>query len=954
MLTAPGPTAFGSLLRRLRVAAGLTQEALAERAGLSVRAISDLERGVNRAPHDDTLQLLVEALSLHPADRAALVATTQQPADSSFTLLQGKGQISALEGAAPTFVGRRDELAALDRHLAGEGPPILLLAGEPGIGKSRLLREATQAAIGYGLRPLEGGCQRSGQDPYQPIVRALSRYIWTQPHEQLRGDLQDCAWLTRLLPEIHAGLVETAPGVATTPDHERRLIFDAVRRFLTRIGGPAGVLLALDDLQWAGPDALDLIATLAHDAATIPLRIVATYRDTESPRGEPLSVMVDDLARERLATHVRLNALAADEAEALLRAMLVGLDARPERFAPVVQQVLRRAEGAPFFLVSWAQGLRTGALSLDAPDAVPADVAQSIRQRVDALPPVVRELLGAAAVIGRRTPRLLLLAVARELDYRERETLDALEAAVRARLLLEDGEDGYQFAHDLVREVIGQDLSAARRVALHHHTARRLEATPNVASPALIAYHYLRSDEPEKAFPHLLKAADHAHTASAYHEEAAFLDDAITLVNHQENPVLTADLRMRRGRALRTIAMWLEAEHELEAALEALTPDEAEPRIQALLDRAEVRHFLFDPPGIRRYATEALSLAERIGRDDLAAQATCRLGLAESSEGKVRAAVRHYEQAFARVGPANLATLVSGVQSSGLNLYWLGKYDAAIERSRQGLALAQETRETTYTAIALDNLGLALTGSGRYNDALLVFAEAEQFALENRTGQWQAASMAMRGGVHLEVFDYEGAEQLAEKARIIARTANWPPASVSAGIDLLLNFARRHEIGRTNALLPEVAEAAASAQGHHGWLWRLRLAQARTEIALARGRWEEALRWAEDALAQGRKRGRVKYQVAGLKARAEALIALNRHQEALSDLRAAVTLARPVGDPAMFLRASAPLLALDGDDTLLAEARAAALRIASELRDAETLARFQSAEQVRVLGKLTR
>jgi tetratricopeptide (TPR) repeat protein len=175
---------------------------------------------------------------------------------------------------------------------------------------------------------------------------------------------------------------------------------------------------------------------------------------------------------------------------------------------------------------------------------------------------------------------------------------------------------------------------------------------------------------------------------------------------------------------------------------------------------------------------------------------------------------------------------------------------------------------------------------------------------------------------------------------------------VSAGIDLLLNFARRHEIGRTNALLPEVAEAAASAQGHHGWLWRLRLAQARTEIALARGRWEEALRWAEDALAQGRKRGRVKYQVAGLKARAEALIALNRHQEALSDLRAAVTLARPVGDPAMFLRASAPLLALDGDDALLAEARAAARRIASELRDAETLARFQSAEQVRALGKL--
>ncbi|HEX3271466.1 MAG TPA: AAA family ATPase [Ktedonobacterales bacterium] len=950
MPTLPGPTAFGSLLKRLRVAAGLTQETLAERAGLSVRAISDLERGVNRAPHDDTLQLLVEALSLHPADRAALIAATQQPADSSFTLLQGKGQMSAFEGAAPAFVGRRNELAALDRHLAGEGPPILLLAGEPGIGKSRLLREATQAAPGYGLRPLEGGCQRSGQDPYQPIVRALSRYIWTQPHEQLRSDLQECAWLTRLLPEVHAGLVETAPGVATTPDHERRLIFDAVRRFLTRIGGPAGVLLALDDLQWAGPDALDLIATLAHDAATIPLRIVATYRDTESPRGEPLSTMVDDLARERLATHLRLNALAPDEADALLRAMLVGLDARPERFAPVVQQVLRRAEGAPFFLVSWAQGLRTGALSLDAPDAVPADVAQSIRQRVDALPPVVRELLGAAAVIGRRTPRLLLLAVARELDYRERKTLDALEAAVRARLLLEDGEDGYQFAHDLVREVIGQDLSAARRAALHRHAARRLEAAPSVASPALIASHYLRSDEPERAFTHLLKAAEHAHTASAYREETAFLGDAITLASRQENPAHVADLYLRRARAFLPLALWSDADHELDLALAILPPEEKERRIQILLERAQVSHWLHGPDEIRRYARPALELADESGRDDLAAQAMCRLALADSSEGKVRASVEEYERAFARAGEERLASVVAGVEYSGLDLYWLGEYKAAVARGRQAVALARETQEIIYLARGLGNLGLALTGDGQYDEALRVFEEARQFARGQQLTQWLARATTMRGGLYLEVFDYQQAEAIAEEAREIGRSCGWPQAIASAGMDLLLSYARRGEAdGRVERILPEVVKAAHGAHGEHGWLWRLRLAQARAEIALAREQWEEALRHAEDALTQGRKRGRVKYQVAGLKARAEALICLNRHQEALSDLRAAVALARPVGDPAMLLRASAPLLALDGDDALLAEARAAAERIADELHNAEMRAQFQAAAQVRAL-----
>jgi transcriptional regulator with XRE-family HTH domain/tetratricopeptide (TPR) repeat protein len=953
MPTPPGPTAFGSLLKRLRLAAGLTQETLAERAGLSVRAISDLERGINRTPHDDTLQLFVEALAPHPADQAALVAATQQPAETSFALLQGSGSHSTQDGATPPFVGRLQELRALDHHLAGEGPPVLLLAGEPGIGKSRLLREAAQAAIGYGLRPLEGGCQRSGQDPYQPLVRALSRYIWTQQHEQLRNDLRECAWLARLLPEVHSGLIEIAPSVATTPDHERRLIFDAVRRFLIHIAGPTGVLLALDDLQWAGPDALDLIATLAHDAVTIPLRIVGTYRDTEAPPGAPLSVMMDDLARDRLLTRLRLNTLTIEEAEALLRAMLRGINAEATAIDPVVRQVLRKAEGAPFFLVSWAQGLRSGSLSLDAPDAVPSDIAHSIHQRVDALPPVVRELLGVAAVIGRRAPRLPLLAVAREMEYRERETLDALEAAVRARLLLEDGEDGYQFAHDLVREVIGQDLSAARRAALHRHVARRLEETPSAVSAALIAYHYMRSDDQQRAFTHLLKAAALAHTTSAYREETAFLGDAITLASRQENPALIADLHLRRAGAFLPLALWSDADHELALALAILPPEERERRIQALLDRAQVSHWLRGPAEIRYYARPALALADESGRDDLAAQAMCRLALADSSEGKVRASVEQYERAFERAGESRLASVVAGVEYSGLDLYWLGEYKAAITRGRKAVALARETQEIIYLARGLGNLGLALTGDGQYDEALRVFEEAREFARDHQLDQWLARATTMCGGLYLEIFDYQRAAAIAEEAREIARSCGWPQAIASAGMDLMLNYARQGEAdGRIERLIPEVVEAAAGAHGEHGWLWRLRLAQARAEIALAREHWEEALRWAEDALAQSRKRGRVKYQVAGLKTRAETLISLNRHQEALSDLRAAVTLARRAGDPAMFVRAIAPLLALEGDDALLAEARAATGRIASELHDTETQARFRAAAQVRAFGSL--
>src|SRR5262249_32699285 len=166
------------------------------------------------------------------------------------------------------------------------------------------------------------------------------------------------------------------------------------------------------------------------------------------------------------------------------------------------------------------------------------------------------------------------------------------------------------------------------------------------------------------------------------------------------------------------------------------------------------------------------------------------------------------------------------------------------------------------------------------------------------------------------------------------------------------NFARCQQVGRTKPLLSEVAEATMKAQGAHGWLWRLRLAQARAEIALARGEWEEAIGFADDAIAQSVLRGRVKYQAAGLETRAKALAALGRKHEAIAGLHSAVELARPVGDPTMFLRAAVSLLALDGNDHLLAETRTMARQIIAALPDEEMIRRFKVAEPVRVLGLL--
>jgi ATP/maltotriose-dependent transcriptional regulator MalT len=177
--------------------------------------------------------------------------------------------------------------------------------------------------------------------------------------------------------------------------------------------------------------------------------------------------------------------------------------------------------------------------------------------------------------------------------------------------------------------------------------------------------------------------------------------------------------------------------------------------------------------------------------------------------------------------------------------------------------------------------------------------------------------------------------------------ASWPPITVSAGIDLVVNSARRGEVGRAETLLSEVAADAERLGGWHGWLWAIRLSDARAEIALVRGDGEAARHWANETIEQSRARGRVKYEVRGLAARAQALIGLGRQREAVADLRAAVNLARPMGDPALFLRAAAALLAVEGDGDLAAEARAAVDRIVAALPHAEMRRCFEAAEPVR-------
>ncbi len=508
-----------------------------------------------------------------------------------------------------------------------------------------------------------------------------------------------------------------------------------------------------------------------------------------------------------------------------------------------------------------------------------------------------------------------------------------------------DEELTYWFKHALTQEAVYQSLLFKTRQELHHAVAltyEQLYAEDADENAALLAYHFELAQDSDKALDYLQRAARWARRAAGHREEAALLGRAIAIADQTGQSVRAAQLHAQRGHAFASLTQYPSARTELEAALAGLPTEQAAERAQALADLAMVCHWSLDVPSTRQYAKEALTLAEQLGRDDLAAGALCALALAESSDGLTRASVQNFELAFARAGNPHTLALAAGQEVSGLLLYWLGDFQQSIERTRAAARLAEELNDSATYMRALGDLGLALMGSGRYADALQTFRETREFGRKHDLATWAARAIAMESGCHLEVFDFRGAESLAVEARDLARSSNFIGPVVSAGIDLLFNYARQWEPGLALRLVPEVAAEVERGKGSHEWLWRMRFALVRAELALVQENWAEAFTAAEEAISRGHATGRVKYIVAGLVARGQALAKQGPQDQAIADLRSATERARKLGDPAVFVRAAGALLAVEGDDAISAEAREVARRTAASLPTVKLREQFQA------------
>jgi tetratricopeptide (TPR) repeat protein/transcriptional regulator with XRE-family HTH domain len=736
------PYSFGHLLRRYRVAAGLTQEELAGRAGLSAKAVSALESGARRSPRKETVALLVDALSLTSSERADFTAAARS---LTFPPLVSNGpQVDSRIGAP--LIGRRHERALLDRHFSGGDVPVLLLAGPPGIGKSRLLQEAAEQGAARGYAVLWGGCyRRSGQEPYTPFAAMILRFLATRSARDQRDLLHGCSWLVRLLPELLDSAVVPAPSWELPSQQERRLMFGAVHRLLHNAAGPSGTLLLLDDLQWADADALDLLATVlrehvAADQQGWRLRIVGAYRDTDVAPADPLALHITDLARDGVIVQRELTSLSRRESADLLGALVA--DRAPDVAAS--ERMLDRAAGVPFFLVSLAQELQAHGQSGDlaeqsgGDEEVPWTVAESIRSRVALLPPPAAEVLTLAAVAGRAMHHRVLLAAATSASLNEQGVVAAIEAACRAQLLAETREGAYTIAHDLIRDVVMADLRAAHRALLHRRMAEALERVSAGAPPEVLAYHFSQGGETGRAIAYLERAGDRADALHAHAEAAGYYHDLVERLDALGRVGQATRMREKLASTLTTIGRYDHALEALERAADLATISSDRDAVMRIVAQIAEIHAL------RGTAREGLVRVE---------------ALASASDMPVSdGALSELQVALAEL------------------YFWDGHYARQIEVAQQGVALARTAQDVRLQARAGVRHGAGLVMLGRMTEACVVLEETLLLAGASADLSSLAFAFYNLSLAYQAMGEFERDKQYIERALEVAEGMNNPMA----------------------------------------------------------------------------------------------------------------------------------------------------------------------------------
>jgi DNA-binding SARP family transcriptional activator len=448
----------------------------------------------------------------------------------------GRGRVQAPPHAhAPesALVGRAREMerlaAALDEALAGAGG-MVFIAGEPGIGKTRLSEELAAHAHVRGARVLWGRCDQSDAAPaYWPWMQVIRAFV-----EEDGAPAGHDEEIARLLPGAgRAQTQDTAKSIV--PEQARFRLFNAITTFLKRASRAQPMLIVLDDLHDSDTASLQLLRHMSREIHNAPILVVGTFRDVELGRDHPLTEVMGDLVREHLKARISLGGLTADEV-----AECIEVTAGVRAPGPVVAAIHRETDGNPFFVRECASLLmdaHAASLAQAAHFGVPPNVRDAVMRRIKGLSEGCREALSAASVIGRQFEGALLRRVA---PIPRGALLNALDEAAKRRMIAAqpDEPDTFVFAHGLIRQTLYEHISPSRRAAIHGAIGEAIEARAG-GEPRLaeLAHHFFEAapgGDVDKATAHARRAGERAAALLAYEEAAELYGLALQALDLRE------------------------------------------------------------------------------------------------------------------------------------------------------------------------------------------------------------------------------------------------------------------------------------------------------------------------------------------------------------------------------------------------------------------------------------
>jgi DNA-binding SARP family transcriptional activator/energy-coupling factor transporter ATP-binding protein EcfA2 len=790
------------------------------------------------------------------------------------------------------FVGRQRELAALRaawRRAAHGTGSFVLIAGEAGVGKTRLATELARIAQSEGGRVFAGTTSAPESMPYQALVEALrsaSPLLLARPPTAARR-----AVLARLLPELRDAEAPDFSASGETAERETARVFDALAHAVRTLASPRPLLLILEDLQWAGPAGIDALGAIVRDAARVPVLIVATCRDEETPVDHPLRALERSLNDLPSVEELTIERLGADDVADLV-ARVEGLSGLGETLA---RDLYAHSEGNALFLNEAINGVLENA---DVGGAVPGgdSVARVVAARVDRLTEGARAVAEIAAVAGagssvaliRDVSNLPALTVARGLD----ELLDhriLREASAR-------GSYDYVFTHHLLAAALYDRIDPSFRAQRHGRIARVLEAGYRESQGSTsreIALHYERAGDGERAGRWYVTAARQSAALYAYGDAIELAGRALggDLSSADRRAALDVreEARGRRGDR--------HGQREDIDALEALAGDDARARFDVLARRVALARALGDSEDEGRLIAELDAVAQGLG-DDARAQAlverATHAGLrSRQVEGlePARAALALYERLGDLRGQLECLYLLVDFTTN------VGDLPASREYLAQMHARAASLGDRAVEARALAVAGTAALLRQEYRECFELTQRALALNLATGDREGEAASRGRLAvtavrlddpGMALREFEraLEAYGSMGHKRGLAITYTNRTLLLMRLG----LFEAALDSIERSNAYFETVGEQRTIvANSVNASFVKLQLGDAAAARALA-----------ESALGSAREIGFPLFEAAALANLGNAERALGEFEPAIGHMEAGIALRRPIQEPRDF------------------------------------------------------